>query len=155
MEGSSAMSGVTWVMGTTTMGGRKWWGELGSWVSPLQPRTRIGAPLFPWFCLLYVFQSTHVQMHRSLQYLGVLWSFVELCRLKGGDKGTISHCMMLMCVYAQWLSHVWLFANPWNFPGKNTGEVCHFPLQGTWLTDWTESNGTSFICFNSSCVKIV
>ena len=23
---------------------------------------------------------------------------------------------------------------PWNFPGKNTGVVCHFPLQGIFLT---------------------
>ena len=47
-----------------------------------------------------------------------------------------------VCVCAHALSHVWLFMTPWtvacqapwNFPGKNTGEKCHFLLQGIFLT---------------------
>ena len=50
---------------------------------------------------------------------------------------------MYICVHAQSLSHVQLFAThrlkparlcPWNFPGKNTGVSCHFVLQGIFLT---------------------
>ena len=45
-----------------------------------------------------------------------------------------------MCVYVLMLNHAQLFATPWtvahqpslswNFPGKDTGEGCHFLLQG-------------------------
>ena len=52
---------------------------------------------------------------------------------------------MCVCVCAQLLSQVWLFATPWtgllclwNFPGKNIGVACHFLLQGIFLTQ--ESN---------------
>ena len=55
-----------------------------------------------------------------------------------------------VCVHAQLLSHVQLFATPWgakkelpfapvrllypwNFPGKNAGAGCHFLLQGVFL----------------------
>ena len=37
-----------------------------------------------------------------------------------------------VCMHAQWLSHVQLFATPtgllrpWGLPGKNTGVGCHF-----------------------------
>ena len=46
-------------------------------------------------------------------------------------------------MHAYLLSHVRLFAIPmdptrllclWDFPGKNTGMGCHFPLQGIFLT---------------------
>ena len=57
---------------------------------------------------------------------------------------------MCVCVHAQLLSHVQLFATPWgtkeelpfapvrllypwNFPGKNAGAGCHFLLQGVFL----------------------
>ena len=49
-----------------------------------------------------------------------------------------------VCICAQSLSHVWLFATPcsvatrllclWNFPGANTGVGCHFLLQGIFPT---------------------
>ena len=49
---------------------------------------------------------------------------------------------LYMCVCAQSLSHVWLFAIPWSFqvplsmgfPGKDTGLSCHILLQGIFLT---------------------
>ena len=49
----------------------------------------------------------------------------------------------LLLVHVCTLSRFWLFATPglqsarlpcpWNFPGKNTGVYCHFPLQGMFL----------------------
>ena len=54
------------------------------------------------------------------------------------------HICMYVCVCAQPLSCVRLFATPWteaarllcpwNFPGKNTGVGCHFLLQGSFPT---------------------
>jgi len=50
---------------------------------------------------------------------------------------------------AQSLSHVWLFATPWNptgllcpwdFPGKNTGVGCHFLSQEIFLTQGLNSD---------------
>ena len=54
------------------------------------------------------------------------------------------HTITLM-VCVQSLCHVWLFLQPhglkparllcsWDFPGKNTGPGCHFPLQGIFPT---------------------
>ena len=57
-------------------------------------------------------------------------------------------CIVPILVYAQpivkLLGHVWLFVThglqptrllcPWDFPAKNTGMVCHFLLQGNFLT---------------------
>ena len=51
-------------------------------------------------------------------------------------------------VYAQLLSHVWLFVAtwtqrllcPWDFPGKNTGVGCYFVLQGIFpMQGWKPS----------------
>ena len=36
--------------------------------------------------------------------------------------------------------------SPWNFPGKNTGVVCHFILEGVfWAKDWTHVSCTPCI----------
>ena len=48
-------------------------------------------------------------------------------------------------MFSQSLSHIQLFCNPvdhsllrllcpWDFPGRNAGMSCHFPLQGIFLT---------------------
>ena len=58
--------------------------------------------LSPFFCLLCVFQSTHLQMHTSEEFSGILlcWEEAPLlsygsftgCRLKGRDKGSVLSC---------------------------------------------------------------
>ena len=46
----------------------------------------------------------------------------------------------ILCVHAQFLSHVWVFAIPyppicpWDSPGKHTGVGCLFLLQGIFVT---------------------
>ena len=48
-------------------------------------------------------------------------------------------CFVVIVIVVQVLSGVWLFYSflcPWDFPGKNTGEGCHFLLQGIFLIQW-------------------
>ena len=48
-------------------------------------------------------------------------------------------CFVVIVIVVQVLSCVWLFYSflcPWDFPGKNTGEGCHFLLQGIFLIQW-------------------
>ena len=67
-----------------------------------------------------------------------------MCRVLG--PGSVCVCV---CVCVCLLGRVWLFATPWtvarlpwqnvcpcpwNFPGRNTGVDCHFPLQGIFPT---------------------
>ena len=42
--------------------------------------------------------------------------------------------LLILVIVVQLLSHIWLFATPWDSPGKNTGVGCHFLLQGIFLT---------------------
>ena len=76
-------------------------------------------------------------------------------------KGVHQGCTSSLCAFnlfaefssVQSLSCVWLFATPWTvahqtplsmgYPGKNTGVVCHFLLQGIFLT---EGSNPSSIC---------
>ena len=55
-----------------------------------------------------------------------------------------------LCLHARLLTCVWLFTTAWtvarqaplptDFPGKNTGVCCHFPLQGILLTQGSNSS---------------
>ena len=84
--------------------------------------------------------------NKALQTEAWLWQLLSLCiELRGSTVDTywnaspaMSKLLWIMSVRV--LSHVPLFATPWtaaprwlypwNFPGKNTGEGCHFFLQG-------------------------
>ena len=51
---------------------------------------------------------------------------------------TVCLCMLNLSMVSNFLWFYGLWATrllcPWNFPGKNTGEGCHFLLQGIFLT---------------------
>ena len=82
-----------------------------------------------------------------------VWDFWEIPELNPVQSLALSnltslYLSLLICktvVSAQWLSRVQLFAIPWdcslpgssvhwNFPVKNTGVGCHFPVQVIFLT---------------------
>ena len=61
--------------------------------------------------------------------LAASWTFLqsEVCPWYSSVRAQYGYGTV--CVCARVLSHVPLFATPWNSPGKNTGVGCHFLLQ--------------------------
>ena len=78
----------------------------------------------------------------------VIWVLLEVLGYRFHSIQCFISLPQICFVIIQSLGCVRLLCNPldcsppWDFPGKNTGVVCHFPLQGIFLTQGSTGEAT-------------